>query len=50
MIELKNRAREFFLALGSTIDNLQFFLKKLTLAWSKFALIKVGIEKREELL
>lgn len=38
MIELKNRARELFLALSSTIDNLQGFLKKLILAWSKFSL------------
>lgn len=38
MIELKNRARELFLALNSTVDHLQIFLKKLIWAWSRLSL------------
>lgn len=38
MIELKNRAREFFLALGKNLCNLQNFIKKITFSWSIFSL------------
>lgn len=38
IIELKNRARELFLALSTTIDNLQVFLKKLIFSWKKYSL------------
>lgn len=38
MIEFKNRSRELLLALNSTTYDLQIFIKKLTLAWSKFSL------------
>ena len=38
MIELKNRARELFIALSNSVDILEVFLKKLILSWSKFSL------------
>lgn len=45
MLELKRRARRLFLAINDRSENLQIFLKKLVMAWSKFSL-KDGYRKK----
>ena len=38
VLELKKRSREMFLIVNQNLKNLQNFLKKLVLDWSKFCL------------
>jgi hypothetical protein len=50
ILEFKNRAREFFLALRKTTLNLQVFLKKLAAGWSIFSLKDRYRKKRKSTL
>jgi len=36
LLELKKRGRELFLTINQKLENLQNFIKKLVLDWSKF--------------